>query len=83
MVPVSAPTAVSRLCLYFRHSPRTRSRLPKRSTMGFSKPVRNMRMKRMEVKSLMLPTLSLHSASGMRNWYQRTVMESPLRSFGV
>ena len=56
--PVSVPADVFRFFLYCRHSPRIRSRAPKRSTIGCSKPVRNMRMKRMLVKSLMVPTLS-------------------------
>ena len=56
-----------RFWLYCLQSPRTRSRDPKRSTIGFSKPVRNMRMKRMEVKSLMPPTRRSNSLRGMRN----------------
>ena len=58
IVPVSA-VEVLRLCLYWRHVPRTRFRLPKRSTIGFWKPVMNIRMKRMLVKSLIPPCLWL------------------------
>ena len=56
-----------RFWLYCLQSPRTRSSEPKRSTMGFSKPVRNIRMNRMEVKSLMPPTRFWNSRSGIRN----------------
>ena len=62
-----------------RHSPRTRSSEPKRSTMGFWKWVRNMRMKRMLVRST-APSLLEYCDRGMRNWYHLTVSLLPLRS---
>ena len=63
-----------------RHSPRTRSSEPKRSTMGFWNWVRNMRMKRTLVKSEMEPSRLEYWLSGMRNWYHLTVSRLPLRN---
>ena len=63
-----------------RHSPRTRSSEPKRSTIGFWNWVRNIRMKRMLVKSEMVPSRRVYWLSGMRNWYHFTVSRLPLRN---
>ena len=75
---------LSSVCSYVRHSPLTRSRLPNLSTTGCLKLVRNMRMKRIEVKSLMEPMRSASSEfRGIRNLYQCTVSLLPLRSVGA
>ena len=64
-----------------RQSPRTRFRLPRRSMHESGKSVIYIRMKRMEEKSEMLPTL-VPLAMGMRKRYQLTCSEVPLRSIG-
>ena len=55
--------------------------MAKRSTIGWSKPVKNMRMKRIEEKSLMLPYLRSYSLSGMRNKYHFVAGDLPSRVF--
>ena len=65
-----------------RHVPRTRSSVAKRRMMGAGQPVMNMRMKRMEEKSEMEPTLLSYWSTGMRKRYQLICLFLPLRSEG-
>ena len=58
---------------YRRHSPRINSRRAKRNVTGSDHPFMNMRMNRIDRKSVMPPTRLSNSRTGILNWYQRMV----------
>ena len=70
-------------CMYGRQSPRTSCIVAKRRVTGFWNCVMYIRMKRIDVKSRIEPTIFSYSFIGIRNLYQSTLSVLPLRSLVV
>ncbi len=57
--------------VYVRQSPLTKSKVAKRRTVGLLKPVIYIRIKLIDLKSVIPPTASVKSLNGILYWIQR------------